>query len=361
MNVPPPRLTSLIFEVTQACNHACLHCYNVWKGPQDKPYPGGLLDTRRTLELLSKALDETICSHVTLTGGEPLLRPDLDEILRFLHARHTQVTVISNGRLLAPQKVLALIQQGVNLFELPLLSHRREIHDELSGSPGAWDAVLSALANIRLQRGQVVVSFVATRKNIEHLGETLRLAFAFGARGVMFNRFNPGGNGRTHLEALLPTVEQVRSALAVAEAATQELHIPISCSIPIQPCLVDYALYPHLSFGFCAAGSERAYYTLDPLGNLRPCNHTNLILGNLFDEPFGVLTAPERMAAFTCATPPFCSNCSLRLECQGGCKAAAQVCYGSLTTEEPFLRQGQETAIKIKPATTTAIPINLGG
>ncbi len=103
-----PRLQSLIFEVTQACNHACLHCYNVWQGPQSTPYPRGQLDTAPTLDLLAKALDETTCSHVTLTGGEPLLRQDLPTILEFLQRRHIRVTLISNGRLLYTSRPLPL-------------------------------------------------------------------------------------------------------------------------------------------------------------------------------------------------------------------------------------------------------------
>jgi radical SAM protein with 4Fe4S-binding SPASM domain len=334
-----PRLQSLIFEITQACNHACLHCYNVWQGPQTHPYPRGQLDTPQTLKLLGKALDETLCPHVTLTGGEPLLRPDLLQILEFLQRRRVQVTIISNGRLLNEETTAALIQRGTGLFELPLLGPRKEIHDHLSGSPGAWEAVLSAMTAVRMAHGQVIAAFVATRKNIETLYETIRVAFAFGARGVMLNRFNPGGRGREHLTELLPSVEQVRGALATAESAAIEFGIPISCSIPIQPCLIETNLFPHISFGFCAAGSERAYYTLDPLGNLRPCNHSDTILGNLFEESFGALITPERMTPFTCALPPFCAACDRRMECQGGCKASAQVCYGSLTAEEPFLRQ----------------------
>jgi len=339
MTILRPRIQSLIFEVTQRCNHACLHCYNVWQPAGHSFYPRGELSTSRTLVLLAKALDEINCQHVTITGGEPLLRPDLPELLEFLQKRHIQVTVISNGRLLNESTAASLVQRGVALFELPLLSHLREVHDELSGAPGAWDAVLSAMVNIRLQQGQVVVAFVATRINIEHLRETIRMAFAFGARGMMLNRFNPGGRGREHLEELLPTIEQVREALTVAEAAAVEFRFPISCSIPIQPCLVDISHFPHLGFGFCAAGSERAYYALDPLGNLRPCNHSETILGNLFEESFADLIAPKHMSSFTCAFPNFCKDCPRRLECQGGCKASAQVCYGSLTAEEPFLRQ----------------------
>jgi radical SAM protein with 4Fe4S-binding SPASM domain len=341
-----PHLQSLIFEVTQRCNHACLHCYNVWQGEPVPQYPRGELNTHQTLFLLAKALDETNCHHITLTGGEPLLRKDLPILLDFLRERNVRVTLISNGRLLDEHTSLSLIEHGVGLFELPLLSYRREIHDRLSAAPEAWDAILAAMANLRLHHGQVVTAFVATRMNIEDLYETIRLAFAFGARAIMLNRFNPGGRGRLHLAELLPSAEQVRDALSIAEAASAEFGIPISCSIPIQPCLIDVNAFPHLGFGYCSAGTERAYYTLDPLGNVRPCNHSTTILGNLLEESFSDLVSPERLNDFIHALPAPCSACGHRTFCQGGCKAAAQVCYGALDQIEPFLRQGSSVCME---------------
>jgi radical SAM protein with 4Fe4S-binding SPASM domain len=139
------------------------------------------------------------------------------------------------------------------------------------------------------------------------------------------------------MQDLLPSVEQVRDALRVAEAASQKLRISIACSIPIQPCLIDTQEFPRVGFGYCAAGTDRAYYTLDPLGNVRPCNHSPLILGNLFEHTFSELVASENLAGFVASTPIACSNCDKLRICQGGCKAAAQQCYGSLALEEPFL------------------------
>lgn len=334
-----PRLATLIFEVTQRCNHSCLHCYNVWHHPESR-YPRGELDTQQTLSLLAKALDETDCQHVTLTGGEPLLRVDLNEILDLLQERGVSVTLISNGRLLTHGKVAELVDGGVSFFELPLLSYRREVHDSLSGSAGAFDAVLRAMTRIRTHQGAFVAVFVLTQVNFSDLYNTIKLAFAFGARGLILNRFNPGGRGVEHLEELLPSAQQVREALFIAERASVELGVPISCSVPIQPCLVDWNLqeaFPHLGFGFCAAGTPRAYYTLDPLGNLRPCNHTPVCLGNLLTESFSDLIASEQMESFTRAMPSSCRECAIRESCRGGCKAAAQACYGSLSAEDPFL------------------------
>jgi radical SAM protein with 4Fe4S-binding SPASM domain len=347
-----PRLQTLVFEITQRCNHACLHCYNVWQpDTPDWPcdYPKGELDTDRMLALIGKALNETRCEHVTLTGGEPLLRKDLPEILDLLRGRGTSVTLISNGRLLTEPKVVDLLDRGVGVFELPLLARRRELHDQLCGSPGAFDAVLAAMARIRYHASSVgqagvVAVFVATRYNIPELYETIELAFAFGARAMMLNRFNVGGRGRAHMDDLLPTVPEMRQALEVANAAAVELGLPITCSIALQPCLLDLDDYPNLHFGFCAAGTERAYYTIDPLGNVRPCNHTTTILGNLFKEDFATLIAPERLASFVQAVPVFCAMCSMRDICLGGCKAAAQVCYGSLSAEEPFLHRNRALA-----------------
>jgi len=343
-----PRLQTLILELTRACDHACCYCYNFWSHPASPPAgdDGPPADVR---PLLAHVLDQVDCSHVTLTGGEPLLREDLPEIVRFLAARDMRVNLITNGHRLTAARIAELIQSGVTLFELPLLSFHRETHDALCASPGAFDAVLAALAHIRTRRGKAVAVFVATRRNIADLQDTLKLARAFGVHGVMLNRFNPGGRGAAAIDELLPTVDQMRAALETAEAATQELGLPISCSIPIQPCLIDLAAYPHLGSGFCAAGSSRAYYTLDTAGDVRPCNHTPTVLGNAWREPFAEIIAPARLADFVAATPPFCASCTRRSECQGGCKAAAQVCYGDLTAEEPFLHRNRASARPIAP------------
>jgi len=344
-----PRLQTLIVEVSQDCDHSCRYCYNYWHHPSADPSspPEPAADLR---PLLAHVLDQIACSHVTLTGGEPLLRADLPQIARFLARRRARINLITNGHRLTDQRVAELIRCGVGLFELPLLSFRREVHDGLSGSEGAFDAVLAALAHIRTHRGKAVAVFVATRHNIADLEDTLKLACAFGVRGVMLNRFNPGGRGAGAIEDLLPTVDQLREALAVAEAAAQQLRLPISCSIPIQPCLIDLSDYPHLGTGFCAAGSDRAYFTLDSAGNVRPCNHTPTILGNVWEEPFADIVAPGRLADFVAAVPAFCAPCARRDECQGGCKAAAQVCYGDLAAEEPFLHHNRHRARPIVAA-----------
>lgn len=334
------RPASFVFEVTQSCNHACLHCYNVWKNAS--PYPAGQLPTAETLQMLDLFLQESGAELCTLSGGEPLLRSDIFEIVDFLVERGRAINLITNGTLLDPTALDRLAPPGqtpVSVFELPLLSAHAEIHDRMSGAPGAFHRLTDAVAELKL-RGQTVIGvFVATRLNLPAWRETLELGIALGLDGMMFNRFNPGGSGFTHLEQLQASPAELAAALAIAEEESGRFDFPIGCSIAMPPCLIDTDRYQRLTFGFCAAGTERAYYTLDPLGNLRPCNHSPTILGNILDgQTFDEMAAGETMQSFMAARPDACAGCRLELTCLGGCKAAAEACFGSASAMDPFLK-----------------------
>lgn len=273
---------------------------------------------------------------VTLSGGEPLLRPDIFEIVDHLASRALTVNLISNGRLLDAEAIARLAGK-VSIFELPLLSADRAIHDRLSGAPGAFDRVTAAITELKRAQQKVVAVFVATRLNLAGWREAAELALALGADGLMFNRFNPGGRGRENVELLQASPEELEGALAVAEELAVGCAVSVNCSIALPPCLLDLRRYPHLGHGYCAAGTGRAYYSLDPLGNLRPCNHSPLILGNLRERSFASMARGRPMRAFLEARPDFCRGCAMERICQGGCKAAGEACAGSPCAMDPFL------------------------
>ena len=338
------RQDSFVFEVTQRCNHDCPHCYNAWKNPIG--YPAGELGTAETLAMLGKMLDETGATLVSLSGGEPMLRGDIHEIVDFLGGRGATVNLITNGSLLDEAAIARLSPEKISIFELPLLSSERAIHDRLSGRVGAFDDVTMAIADLKAARQRIVCVFVATRLNLPTWREAAEVAIALGADGIMFNRFNPGGRGRENIELLQAPPEEVAAALDVAQEISREYDFPISCSITMPPCLFEHVRWPRLSFGFCAAGTERAYYTVDPLGNVRPCNHSGLILGNLRERGFWELADSAAMADFMTARPAFCAGCRMEEQCLGGCKAAAEVCCGSAWAADPFLAAFEGQAVR---------------
>lgn len=324
-----------MFEITQRCNHDCLHCYNCWKNPID--YPMGELGTADTLDMLARFLDQTRARLVTLSGGEPLLRPDVYEIIDSVRGRGAAVNLISNGSLLDDAAIARLGGERISVFEIPLLSCERAIHDRLSGAAGAFDNATLAIASLKAAGQRVVAVFVATKLNLATWHATAELAVALGADGIMLNRFNPGGRGRENVELLQAAPAELRALLDDANAFSAEYNYSIACSIAMPPCLFDHAAWPRLSFGFCAAGTSRAYYTLDPLGNVRPCNHSGLILGNIRQTPFAKMARSAAMKEFMSARPALCRGCRMEDTCQGGCKAAAEACCGSTSEPDPFL------------------------
>jgi radical SAM protein with 4Fe4S-binding SPASM domain len=330
------RQRHLVFEVTSDCNHRCPHCYNAWKNP-GRYEPPAVLGTRETLAMLADVLDQTNAKLVSLSGGEPLLRPDLLEIVDFLAGRGVAMNLLTNGTLL-DERTIGRLGEAISIYELPLLSCRREVHDRLSGKDGAFDGVTLAVANLKKSGHRVVCVFVATAENIDDWRSTAELAIALGADGIMLNRFNAGGAGRENLDRLAVRPSRLAAMLDEAQQIAETYSISISCSIAMPPCLFNHNRWPSLGFGFCSAGTANAYYTLDPLGNLRPCNHSPTILGNVRESSFAELAHGQTMRAFMAARPAMCGGCKWEKRCKGGCKAAAEACYGSLIEPEPILR-----------------------
>ncbi len=342
LDLRPLRLTSVLYEVTSRCNLACAHCYNVWKNGVG--YSTEELGTEGALRLIAKAVKEGHCEQMTFTGGEPCLREDLETLVSFAKGRVRHVVLITNGTLLDEARIRSLLEAGVDLFELPLHGGDSAIHDEALGCPGSFDRITRTAVDIRRLGGQIAFVFVGKRANIAHWGAALELGVALGARSFLFNRWNAGGACHARPEELMPSVAQIHAALEVAEAGVQRYGVVISASIPLPPCLVDVSPYPNVAFGFCSAGGKHAYFTLDPMGFVRPCNHSATVLGNLLDQPFRRLARSRVLKDFVAARPAFCAGCAQEGICMGGCKAAAEVCSGDLRACEPFLAMNVDRA-----------------
>ena len=326
-----------ILELTPDCTQDCRYCYNVWKLDPNFLANEGQMDARQWCDLIAKLQDETGCRLVTFSGGEPLLHDGFCDILAFCHRRGLESILISNGGLLDDPTLAFCLDHGVTLFELTLLGADAETHDALTQMPGSWQRALAAMTRLYKADAAWCGVFVATNENIGQTRQTLEMMIALGATAIMFNRFNPGGEGARHLD-LMPTVEQVQDALAVVDELAAAYGIFASASISIMPCLIDVSPYRHVGFGFCAAGRDNAYYTIGPGGRIRPCNHTATILGDLRTQTLADILSGPGMAEFTTPAPDVCRPCPGLPTCRAGCRAAAEVCFGSLSEPEPWLR-----------------------
>ena len=323
----------VIFEATQRCNLKCRFCYNIWHKHPDSVHDD--LSPRETREMLGKLLAEARPYNFTVSGGEPTLRKDIIDIILQGALSGATVYLITNGQSLDRKFARKLVRAGVNTFEIQLLSDRAEEHEYLQGCEGSFEKSLGGIQAVLKTKARMIGALVLTKKNLPRLAETLRLYRELGIHGCMLNRFNPGGRGIENLAELSLGPEDVKKMLTVAEEFSAKYRYPISCSIPIPVCLVSMKNYPHLGFGFCSAGEEMSYPTIDSVGNMRPCNHSPVVIGNIREANFWELMDSPIRCKFIETIPEICAGCKDIAECKASCRAAAVECGGT----EPFVQE----------------------
>lgn len=326
---------TLVVEVGERCNNACLHCYNFWRTGEHVG-SSAVLPRDRLVDLISKVRRETVLEQVALSGGEPLLRRDLEDIACDLDGLGLQVIVITNGTLLNTRR-LQRFPAGT-IFEITLFAADEALHDELAGRR-AFAKVLENIVLLRQHGHRFVLACVITRRNADEVRRTIELGIALGAEGVLLNRLNLSRRVFVRAPELVPTAMQLRSSLREASELATTYGFPIGISVPVPPCVADPGDYPGLHFGWCPRGGPDSYYTLGATGHVRPCNHSSTILGDLRQRDFADIVGPPSPRSNWSAVPRECLDCAhpLKEQCLGGCPAAAEECYGDLDHRDPFV------------------------
>jgi radical SAM protein with 4Fe4S-binding SPASM domain len=338
-----PRLD---FELSTGCDHSCGHCYNVWNADDDDPQGGyrrGQLRGPEFLAMVEKAITESGADHVTITGGEPLLHRHALEIIELCCELTSTVQLITNGSHVTPEVVERLGAAGVRSVQLTLLSAEPHRHNLLKGADCFDDTVRAALD---LRRGGVGVQvcFVAMRQNWQEFPEVIELCHVLGVRQISYNRMSPTGGAVHEIARLLPEVAHVEANLDTAEELGRRYGIAVATAMPIPPCLIRLQRYEWVSFGFCSTGTESPNLTVDPLGNVRSCNLSSHLLGNIVEQPWAEIgrKIKKYQKKFRKNVPEICRGCRYERSCQGGCKESAFATFGDTAHPEPFLHMATE-------------------
>lgn len=326
---------TFVLELTKQCNNNCQYCYNVWKA--NKSYPKHELSTEEWKKILDRVTKETKPKLIALSGGEPLLRNDFFEILKHINKKGVKTTLITNGTLLTKEVIKKCLDYGVINFELPLLSDKPEIHDALTRNKGSWDKVIQNIIEIKKQGGSLAVVFVIVKSNVNRVKETMKISIALDADSILANRFNVGGEGIKYKDKLAPSPQELDKAYSEIDSLAEEYEIRVNSGIPVPRCIMDTSRYKQINFFNCPRGGDYSYYAIDPAGNVRPCNHSSLILGNLLHLKTTEIINSKKVIDYFQACPEECNGCHLENECKGGCRAAAEVYYGEFKKLDPFV------------------------
>lgn len=256
------------FEVTHSCTANCQHCD---KGGM-KPEPPGLLqaeDYRRLRSVLKPMV-------VQLSGGEPLLRKDIEEIVRAVKEPNglPYTIMVTNGRLLTEEKYLTLRGLGVNQFSISL-DFPDERHDDFRRSPGLFKHLSELVPKLgRHGFGDAVLNTAITRGNLKTLRATYEKAKEWGV-AISYSAYTPLRTGNMdHYISAPEDLELLRRTMdELVELKTQNGQIANSPWTLIG----THDFFKRGSIPGCQAG--RRFLVVTPEGGLRPCS--------MFDETYG--------------------------------------------------------------------------
>lgn len=329
------KLSHISFEVSTQCNLRCQYCYNIWKMP-GATHPGEVT-YRKAHKAIRKIYKRADVSHFTFTGGEPLLFPRLAELVLYVRLKGSTVTIISNGNAGTKDDFSMLVKLGVGLFEFPYHSIDSEIHDRIAGVTGAHAKSSATIDMVQKLGGRVVAVIVLTKYNIEQLEQTLLKLKEMGVAAVMMNRFNIGGEGLALAKELMPDIEELRHGFSVAESVIIKEKISLTSNVCTPVCVLNPKSYPHIGFGHCSAEPYLKPITIDHYGNLRLCNHSPIVAGNIFKERFEEIFNSEYSKSWGGKEPDFCKDCNEYATCFAGCRAASEQVGWGLNREDPII------------------------
>lgn len=321
-----PRVAAL--ELTYRCNHKCLFCSCPWEA--DQTYRSNEL----SFEEWKKAIDCLIENGVrsfTLTGGEPLMREDLREIIDYIISKKIPLNMISNGRRIDDDFLDFIAERKISIcISLPgifTFSQHTGV-DNVSH-------VLSLFEKARLRKIDTTANIAVTKKNLPELYENIAFALLQGASYILLNRFLPGGRGLENKEYLLSR-EETNKMLDIAEEvlSTANRYGHVGTELPL--CAInDPSKYKHLQVSnLCSAA--KGFCIVDPSGYLKVCNHSPVRLCR-YDELSSLKTNTYwNRFVNRDYLPEMCKNCKMQDRCDGGCREAAHVYHGSIDDPDPI-------------------------
>jgi len=317
------------WNLTRRCNLTCSHCYisaGSWHAAQ------GELSTIDCRRILDQILSLNATPMLILSGGEPLLRDDLEELARHASGAGATVVIGTNGTRLTDARIESLMEAGVKGVAVSVDSLTVEYHDRFRHGSGALDDTLTAVERLRQHGLDFVVQTSLTRGNRHELADLVEWAADRGA--ICFNLYFlvPTGRGE-RMYGLAPVENEVvlEELLALEARYRGRMMVRSKC----QPQLMRLAHQgdpdsPLLNYRTrCPCGVH--YCRITPEGKVTPCPYTPMVAGDLLRESFSTIWNDSPVfRSLRDGTPGGkCGKCEYREVC-GGCRARAHAEGGDL-------------------------------
>jgi len=329
MTPAAPTPLALIAELTHRCPLHCVYCSN----PLELSHRADELTTEVWSRVFREAAEAGVL-QVDFTGGEPLARPDILELVRAARATGLYVNLITSGVPLDEARLDQLVEAGLDHIQLSFQGSTEDLASEISGTKSHAQK-LRVLDWLKRRRVAVTLNFVIHRRNIDQIEEMLALGESSSAGRIEFANVQYYGWAFANRENLLPTREQLDRSVEILKRAEERLRGKMKIEFVVPDY---YAKYPKA----CMGGWGQKLMLIAPNGDALPCHAAQIIPGLRFDnlkdrslreiweksEVFQKFRGEEWM-------PEPCRSCDRRTRDFGGCRCQAFLLTGDAAMTDP--------------------------
>ena len=329
MNAVDPPL-ALLAELTHRCPLRCPYCSN----PVELSRASAELDTATWKRVLAEAAALGVL-QVHFSGGEPLVRRDLADLVRHAAEAGLYSNLITSGIRLEADRLAELVEAGLEHVQLSIQDSDMANGDRIAGLAGAQEAKRRVARLVREAGLPLTVNAVVHRQNLGRLAEIIDLAVALGADRLEVAHVQYYGWALRNRAALLPSRKQLDAATATVEDARARF----AGVMVIDYVVPDY--YAHRPKA-CMGGWGRRFLNVSPTGKVLPCHAAETLPG--FDFPSA---AEASLSAIWYHSPSFerfrgtawmpepCRSCDRREIDWGGCRCQAFALTGDAARTDP--------------------------
>jgi radical SAM protein with 4Fe4S-binding SPASM domain len=313
--------------LTYRCNERCRFCYAGCgeascstpsladaAAAEDEAKELGTEAWKRIIRLFK---EEAKIPFFSFTGGEPLLRSDLEELAAYARDIGLRVNLITNGSLATKARAASLKAGGIDTAQVSLESPDAELHDALCGVEGAWERTVAGIAALRAAGISVQTNSTLTALNRESLIRLPAFLASIGVERFSMNLFIPAGRG-LGADDLFVSYSEAGEAVDAVRRAAQKAGRTFFWYSP-----TPYCIYNPVARGLgnksCAAVDGLVH--VNPRGEILPCSSWPESLGSLVDRGFADIWFSEASSYYKNKrfAPELCSDCGSFVACQGAC------------------------------------------
>lgn len=324
-----------VWEVTSRCNLECEHCHARGGERHD---PDELTTEEGKNKVIDGLAEVSDFRSLVFSGGEPLVREDLFELIAHARSRGFYPIIATNATLITSTVADKLKRAGTLGIAASIDSVRDEVHDSFRNMKGALRLAKEGIANAAAEGMYIQINITASKLNIQELADVVQFADELRAHVILLYQFIPSGRGSENAAYELSAEEFRREVLDMAELQ-KDIHPVIApVGLPEYWALLSARNdggRPSKVLRGCICGNGMFY--IKPNGDVWPCAFVPVSGGNLRDKrPLEIWqgSALFRQLRDRGNLKGACGSCTLRDSC-GGCRARAFAKTGDLFAEDP--------------------------